>query len=730
MARVTDPSLLAELNGGSVSAPVNLTRPSEPDYSDPAVRDAAVRDIFGGGNKVTDPAVLAELNAVPAAPAPSAPRDEASFLGNMASGIHSGLSARGVGIIQAVYAAAKAAGLDSHPQFEQAMRDAAAKIAEQEKGTGVGGLVGELAGDPLNWIPAGRGSLMLQGAKMGGLSGMLNPTQREDSLTDRAINTATGAVVGGGTGAVLPAAGKLVSTVGDVLGGAAKRGLVAMNNNIDPDTLNLGGVAKYLPESVQDTLRGVKGAFSSKEAAKDIAYNIYAKRLLADGLSPEAVAEKVAQARASGLNPTLAEAVGSRGLFKYERGVAQGTGKGPMRFNQNLVERGTNAIPGQIESRANALIGPEGAVDAAYALAAKEGGATQQALREAATTELPGGGTATKEYELTRRLSQMLADTRKNISERLSELGPITNVEKTALSQAKAILDNAEQRGGTFDALLDAKKQLSNIYIEGADRSIQNQANRHVSMHTSSLDGLLNELAPTAYPKAKQAAQSRLAGRDMRGAVSEAGTGDVAGFLNRIWNSPELKNDFLGKLPDDAARADATRFFDSLGNVSRGFGGTERPVNLDSEFTDTLRGGSTSWVSPLSVLPRAARSIGDTYLPQLREAATDVSWNPDVQRLTERMAADSAPNMFGRQVSNAASNQAAQEMGIAGPYTEGKNQNELSPTANALATMVGGGDYVEKKKKPRKALKVTISKSSDPNIGSDGMPKVNLPGPY
>lgn len=244
MARVTDPNLLQQLN-------------ASPDYSDPAVRDATVANIFNGGEqpsaapkkakKVTDPRLLEKLNN---------PNADTNFGENVMTGVHEGLTNRGVGVIQTAYDVMKTLGMvDENPEFEATIQKAHAKVEQGAKGSKIGGFVGEVVGDPINWIGGGAAAaerqiakqvglkamkeaavkgageagiktaarkaitkqLAKDGAKVGakiGAAGQATGVQKDDKLSTRGINTAIGAAAGAAGGAAIPlAAGATGATI-------------------------------------------------------------------------------------------------------------------------------------------------------------------------------------------------------------------------------------------------------------------------------------------------------------------------------------------------------------------------------------------------------------------------------------------------------------------------------------------------------------------------------------
>jgi len=634
MRKVTDPNILAQLNGSSAAPPVT-------DYNGPQDNTKAMQDLYGGGEgepapvtlqpmvggkkKVTDPAVLAQLEApaVDAAPNVKAPVEK-GFADSIGSNAHSALTKRGIGLIQVMDSLTGGSILDD--AHRAAIPGILAKLDEEEKGTGIiTGTIANIASDPINWV-GGPGSVVTKGAIMGAAGAATAPSAENQGLLGRAEDAAIGGAVGG-----------VVGKGAQYLGGKTKDLAAGINN-------------RFL------TMFGVN------DAADRIVYRKLAEKLVADGLEPEEVLQKLAQAEKSGLNPTLAEATGSRGAMQYEKSVSAGAGKGATTFNKNLMERGKTTIPGVLEKGAADLRGPAGSVDAAYDAAKAEGNATiANSIRTPGAQPAiapPGGSMANP--QLLDKLTQTLESVQNGISGRLSELGSVNNVESKALKQAQAIMDNAKKRGGSFDALLDAKKQLNDLFIEGADTNSQKAASRYVAKYGSELDGVLGELAPSAYPVAKTAAKSTMAARSIEDSLGDAKIGNIGKVVADVWGSPDARAEFLAKLPDQAAKEKYTAVFDMLDNISQGMGGRARPVNSGGVLPSDFRGVKTQSFSPLGIIPGVVRNVGETFTPKLYERATEAAWKPDAGRLAYNMnnLIDGSP--LGRLVSSILGGQAGQ----------------------------------------------------------------------
>lgn len=245
---VTDPELLKRLsakaqnpvlamydNGAQPTGDFTQTLENPPQA--PAAAPAAAPQ----RKAVADPSLVQRLDQKRMAPRDAAPTTGAgstmvgkafSAIGDnpVSAGIKEGLTNRGIGVIQTVYEGMKGLGLTDSPEMEQAFLKAAAANHAAAKGTGVGGAVGEIVGDPINWIGGGAvGGATIKGlgkaaaiktlAKQGGRAGAI--TGAASGATDvrqpgetRIGNTANNAAIGGATGAALPTGARAFGITG------------------------------------------------------------------------------------------------------------------------------------------------------------------------------------------------------------------------------------------------------------------------------------------------------------------------------------------------------------------------------------------------------------------------------------------------------------------------------------------------------------------------------------
>lgn len=547
-------------------------------------------------------------------------------------------------------------------------------------------VVGKLA-DAAQKIGGSVGNFV-RGGKVASDAGFLARTGKNLGTAARSALVAgsTGGLYGYGAGEEghrLEAA-KDSAVVGSVVGGGlpiAGMGLGLASNTVGGGLNRLGSI------------------LGNKKAQSNIADGILAKRLVAEGYTPEEIAKSISEARTSGLSPTLGEATGSSGVLQAEKSVLRGTGAGANQMREALFTRNRDTIPNTINNFADKLEGQAGDVSAAYKAASSEAGQNINTFIDKAPeihsaadeyanlndianhlrtqinqkTDLLGKQTGfwkrrtinelandakdlnsiNKQISVQHKLIGSIDNSQFNnapeslikttnslnnqIDKRLGELGDVSNVEAKALGQAKNIMGNAARRGNTFDALLDAKKQLDNLYLEGADTATQKNASRYVSQFSTQINDALKELAPEAYPKALTAAKTSMAAGDIREALSSTNEGSLATLYNKIWAKPELREDFLRKLPDEETRQQATNLFTQLENVKRGFGGSNTAFNLPANQQLSQEAGlgfNPNMANPLHSAQTLLEKIGGIAQPGVYKKLAEQSLNPDVESLT------------------------------------------------------------------------------------------------
>lgn len=424
--------------------------------------------------------------------------------------------------------------------------------------------------------------------------------QRLDAATK---NAELAAAVGG----ALPIAGAALGVGSDVVGGIANR---------------------------------VGSLLGNKKAQANIADNIIAKRLVAEGYSPEEISKLISQGQASGLSPTLGEATGSSGVLQAEKSILRGTGEGANTMRDALFTRNRDKIPTAINDFAAQLEGQAGDVSAAYKAASNEAASRLNTADEIFKNPAVQSTTTLGDVQGTSAGIDAIEGVKKAINSRLDELGNISNVESRSLKQAQDIVQNAQSRGNSFDALLDAKKQLDNLYLEGADSSVQKQAASYVSKFSNQINNALKELAPNTYGHALSSAKTNMAARDLTEALGNTNEGSIAALYNKVWAKPELRSDFLRKLPDDETRQQATNLFTQLENIKRGFGGSDTAFNLPANQQLSQEAGlgfNPAITNPLKSTQSILEKIGGYAQPGVYKNIAEQSINPNALRIRKAM---------------------------------------------------------------------------------------------
>lgn len=495
------------------------------------------------------------------------------------------------------------------------------KEADREsEGRGWGGFAGEVAGDPLTYVGGGLGkealskagrlakalNLMGAGAQTGLTAGLTQGTSDEKSSIGS--NVATG-VTGAGIGALFG------------LGTPAAAGAVKTGYN-----------------TVKGIGLRIAAAAGSKQAGDIVGSDIIAKQLIKDGYAPEEILVLIQ--KSNELGQTLGELTQSPGVLQLEKQIIRGTGKGSRTMRDTLDNRAKSVIPAAIQKRVDTLSKAGEEADPLYKAAADESDALQANLPKIEKTQqvkspiVDEFGNEILSNKVVSSRNESLADNsvssiKKTIDSRLKQLGEAPTLERTVLLKAQKILENAEKQGATFDSILDAKKQLGEIFIENADHGVQTKANSYTVPFAKQLDQKLLEMAPENYQKGKTAAMQTMAARDLSGALDESRVGGIRQLYNKLWATPELREDFLRKVPQEN-HADFKNLFQELDNVSRGFGGSDTAFNIPAgqKLEGDVIGFNPDISNPLNTIPSMARNLGDFFYPEVSEGIVRSSMTP------------------------------------------------------------------------------------------------------
>lgn len=462
-----------------------------------------------------------------------------------------------------------------------------------DKGTGVGGAVGNLVGDVRNLAPIGRGmSLAKAGAVSGGLTGLTEGTGNEKSnISDNLANATIGATGGAVVGKALPMAAKPVISTANAVGRGADR---------------------------------VAAGLGSDTAASRVAYRNLAKALKDQGFHPGEIASQLDEFKAQGIDGgTLGEMLQASGLLSREKDLLRGDDKA-ARYVQDRLSGRKEAIQQNVVNKADELVQPE-QTTYLYEQAAKNADTATTAINDGAVTNLPQSASQ-KELPFT------VNAIKEDIAERLgAETGKIAS----ALERVQnVIIQRAENNGLGFEAVDDAKKMLSKMYVEGAQDYEQQTINEIVDGYRKMLNESLEQAGGETYQFAKKSSMRDMAGREVKDAINSSQGVKVA--LNKIAGSPEQKAEFLRKLPDDATRNQWESYLNNIEKITGKPGGSDTYGNQVSGAkmaTETGLGFDTNIANPKTVLNRLA----DPIQRKVRLEQAKATFDPDIDRLTKAM---------------------------------------------------------------------------------------------
>lgn len=512
---------------------------------------------------------------------------------DLVAGARKGATGRALGVEELGVKLANALGVETG-DLREALADAQRQNAA-ESVEGVSGFIGELIGDPVSYIPGGTAlkggrlakavRLAASGAASGGVAGITEGTQDQGSdLGDNLSNAGTGAAIGGTIGTAVP--------------------------------FSLG-TGKILYNTGRGTALRTGAAFGNDKAANKVAADILASKLDQNGFSPEEIKKAVEISKNSSLNPTLGESTQSPGILGIEKTILKGDDKAARTMRDAVYNRNVNTIPDAVRAQAAPL----------SVAGADAGNLYRAAAQEAQNPSVLAQQTTFNDVQTMKQ----------QIKDRLSQLGDVNNVERKTLDQANTIIKNAEQRGNTFEALHDAKKQLANIFIEGGDTTIQQAANRVSNGFRQGIDKNLSDLAPINFKAADQASQQGMAARELTDALQTSNEGGVRQLYNKVWKTPEMREEFLRKIPQSEHGA-FKDFFADLEKVSRGHAGSDTAFNFPAgkSLESSMAGFDMDSFNLMKTAGNLFKSLTDFYTPGIKDKVARLALNPD-SRITDSL---------------------------------------------------------------------------------------------
>jgi hypothetical protein len=262
----------------------------------------------------------------------NAPEDQGVF-SRAGEGFLRGAKTRATGITQAIVDALP----DSivSPETRQKMQQLADQSIKENEGTGVAGTIGEIAGDPLTYLPIpGSGIVKLagKGAAIGGISGATSPVQEGGSWLE---NTLKGTAMGGTLGATTPVVTKAV------------------------------GAVPKIPGAVGDILNKITGSLT-EGGAQNRAEKYVAKKLAEEGVSPTQLEAASGTAERTGLGAMLPEYTNSNTLQSDLKNITKGKGKAAQKLKGYIDKRAETTIPETITEFANPIANKRGEASKLY----------------------------------------------------------------------------------------------------------------------------------------------------------------------------------------------------------------------------------------------------------------------------------------------------------------------------------------------------------------------------
>lgn len=460
-----------------------------------------------------------------------------------------------------------------------------------DKGTGVAGFVGNVAGDPLTWALGGVGGAGIKGAKTtgqaisagskagaitGGISGAVQGTGDANStVVDNLKNAAIGTTVGAGTGAAIPAAASTVKAVAKGVKGGAQR---------------------------------IAAGMGSEAAADAVAYRNLANVLNEQGFAAGEIAATVDAFKAQGINgATLGQMLQSPDLLLREKNLLQAGGKAGKYMADQYGDQ-PEKVASALVNKAKELYQPE---------------QTGQLYKYA--DEFANQGEV-----------KQIPNTIQSIREALVE--DADYIPATTSKRIAKYIERAEKEG-TFEAYDKLKQNLADEYTDKALSELsadEKATNRIVDGYRKMLSQSLDEVGGDTYQAAKSSSRRDMAARDVIGAFDTTNVGSIKTALNKFFGSPEKKREFLDKLPDDATRREFSDLIDNIQKVAQRPGGSDTASN---QATQAAMAGETGFgftpgiTGAGSIMERLANPVSKN----VRQSTAKAVFNPNIDKLKDAM---------------------------------------------------------------------------------------------
>lgn len=512
-----------------------------------------------------------------------------------------------------------------------------------DKGTGVAGFVGNVAGDPLTLLLGGYGGAAIQGAKTtgqaalaagkagavtGAISGLTQGTGEADStIIDNLNNAAIGGGLGAGMGATVPVATAGVKAVGKGLKGGAQR---------------------------------VFAGLGSETAADAVAYRNLAKVLNEQGFAPGEIKATVDAFKSQGIDgATLGQMLQSPDLLLREKNLLQSGGKAGRYMAEQYADQ-PKKVASAFVRKAKEIYQPERTTQL-----------YKYADEFANTPTVKGGMIDGNVVGMGQSGTDQIPHTLNSIREELVE--DADYIPSTTVKRIGKYIERAEKEG-TFEAYDKLKQDLASEYTDKALNELspdEKATNRIVDGYRKMLSASLDEVGGDPYQFAKSSARGDMAARDMIESFNTTNKQRIITALDKFFGSPEKEKELLDKLSDEATKKEFSELIENMYKVARRPGGSDTASN---QATQAAMAGETGFgftpdiVGTGNIFEQLANPISKN----VRQSTAKAVFNPDTERLGNEI--------LKQQFKGSAVNRAVPALGVqTGRASEAGDEGNNSP---------------------------------------------------
>lgn len=464
------------------------------------------------------------------------------------------------------------------PEAKQLLKDEAQLLAAKRKQgvNGVGGFVGQVAGDPLTYLPLpGGGSIAAlagKGAAMGGLSGLTTPVTDDGS---RLMNTTVGAALGGAAGAAIPAVTKSIAAT---------------------------------PGAYRAGKRFLLGSSTAKEAEKNAVLNV-AKTLRAENITPEMLAQRAADAKAAGLGATLPEFTQSSTLIAQQKQIANQSGNASNYLRNYFKNRNEVTVPNRLR-------------EVAKPLQAKLQKASESYNKIFTENNVPVD-TSLLDESITNKLQASLPSGQKS----------------TLVTGIKGLLDEAKAKGNTLSALHETKMEIDNLIDAAPTKSLKKTLKRESVDIVNQLKAAMDAASPE-YAATRRVFEEGLPGNKIITALEKGRVGSIADVRNRLFGTLEKQKELQRAMTPQDYRGMRllARSLDDI--ISGKMGGSDTAFNQKAQkelMEATGARGIEEVTQPTTAARRLANWYTEKVRQRDYEAIAKLFTDPDIAALGQAL---------------------------------------------------------------------------------------------